>query len=123
LNDNELFKKEYTSTLYEVMMLKQTNELSDEDLITRILDTKLGVYSSEFKNENFIDQQETRNIEEPPKSRPGIHTCYKCLNDKTKQKDEDRGKRTWYYELQTRSCDEPMTCFITCLDCGNRWKQ
>ena len=28
-----------------------------------------------------------------------------------------------YYEVQTRSADEPMTQFITCLDCENRWKQ
>lgn len=28
-----------------------------------------------------------------------------------------------YYEMQTRSADEPMTQFITCLDCDNHWKQ
>jgi len=33
------------------------------------------------------------------------------------------GRRTTFYELQTRSCDEPQTCFITCLDCGKRWRQ
>lgn len=27
-----------------------------------------------------------------------------------------------YYQLQTRSADEPMTTFVTCLECGNRWK-
>ena len=32
-------------------------------------------------------------------------------------------RRCSYYELQTRSADEPMTQFINCLDCGNRWKQ
>ncbi|CAH3161886.1 unnamed protein product [Porites lobata] len=33
------------------------------------------------------------------------------------------GKRkTTYTQLQTRSADEPMTTFVLCLDCGNRWK-
>lgn len=32
-------------------------------------------------------------------------------------------KETTYYELQTRSADEPMTIFISCLNCGKRWTQ
>jgi DNA-directed RNA polymerase subunit M/transcription elongation factor TFIIS len=28
-----------------------------------------------------------------------------------------------YYELQTRSADEPMTQFIRCLNCGKQWTQ
>jgi transcription elongation factor S-II len=27
-----------------------------------------------------------------------------------------------YFQLQTRSADEPMTVFVTCLECNNRWK-
>jgi len=26
-----------------------------------------------------------------------------------------------YYQLQVRSSDEPMTTFVNCLNCGNRW--
>jgi transcription elongation factor S-II len=38
-------------------------------------------------------------------------TCRKC-----------KGNKCTYYLLQTRSSDEPMTCFIQC-SCGFRWKQ
>ena len=38
-------------------------------------------------------------------------TCWKC-----------KSKKCTYYQLQTRSADEPMTTFVTCLECGNRWK-
>ncbi|WAR23053.1 TCEA1-like protein [Mya arenaria] len=32
------------------------------------------------------------------------------------------GKRCTYNQVQTRSADEPMTTFVFCNDCGNRWK-
>jgi len=33
------------------------------------------------------------------------------------------GKReTKYTQAQTRSADEPMTTYVSCVNCGNRWK-
>ncbi|XP_077070417.1 transcription elongation factor A protein 2 isoform X2 [Siphateles boraxobius] len=33
-----------------------------------------------------------------------------------------RGKNCTYTQVQTRSADEPMTTFVLCNECGNRWK-
>ena len=33
-----------------------------------------------------------------------------------------RQRQCTYYQMQTRSADEPMTTFVTCVNCGNRWK-
>lgn len=33
-----------------------------------------------------------------------------------------KGRRCTYNQMQTRSSDEPMTTFVFCNDCGNRWK-
>jgi transcription elongation factor S-II len=38
-------------------------------------------------------------------------TCRKC-----------KGNQCTYYQMQTRSADEPMTTFCNCILCGNRWK-
>jgi len=32
------------------------------------------------------------------------------------------GRKCTYYSMQCRSADEPMTIFVSCIDCGNRWK-
>ncbi|KAI8089003.1 transcription elongation factor S-II [Halteromyces radiatus] len=31
-------------------------------------------------------------------------------------------RKCTYFQMQTRSADEPMTTFVTCLSCNNRWK-
>jgi DNA-directed RNA polymerase subunit M/transcription elongation factor TFIIS len=33
-----------------------------------------------------------------------------------------RACKCTYTQQQTRSADEPMTTFVTCLECGKRWK-
>ncbi|KAL9672633.1 hypothetical protein QQ045_028885 [Rhodiola kirilowii] len=47
----------------------------------------------------------------PPKSTTDQFKCGKCGQ-----------RKTTYFQLQTRSADEPMTTFVTCVNCDNRWK-
>eukprot|EP00747_Dinoflagellata_sp_TGD_P008070 gnl/TRDRNA2_/TRDRNA2_117696_c0_seq1.p2 gnl/TRDRNA2_/TRDRNA2_117696_c0~~gnl/TRDRNA2_/TRDRNA2_117696_c0_seq1.p2 ORF type:complete len:103 (+),score=17.32 gnl/TRDRNA2_/TRDRNA2_117696_c0_seq1:158-466(+) len=41
----------------------------------------------------------------------GAFTCGKC-----------EGNRTWYFQFQTRACDEPMEFFVMCRDCHHGWR-
>jgi DNA-directed RNA polymerase subunit M/transcription elongation factor TFIIS len=45
------------------------------------------------------------------KNTEGFFTCARC-----------KSKKTSYYQLQTRSADEPMTTFVTCHQCDRNWK-
>ena len=64
----------------------------------------------EYLSKKFnLDKKEDEQKEE---IHDGIFQCRKCKSFKTS-----------YYELQTRSSDEPMTCFITCHNCNNKWKR
>ena len=40
-----------------------------------------------------------------------MFTCSRC-----------QSKNCTYYEMQTRSADEPATIFITCLNCDKHWR-
>ncbi|GLU14857.1 hypothetical protein SLE2022_314000 [Rubroshorea leprosula] len=31
-------------------------------------------------------------------------------------------RKTTYHQMQTRSADEPMTTYVTCVNCNNHWK-
>ncbi|CAY39612.1 hypothetical protein OTV1_024 [Ostreococcus tauri virus 1] len=45
------------------------------------------------------------------KDTEGFFTCGRCKSNKTS-----------YYQLQTRSADEPMTTFVSCHNCDRNWK-
>jgi DNA-directed RNA polymerase subunit M/transcription elongation factor TFIIS len=41
----------------------------------------------------------------------GMFKCNRC-----------KSMKTVYYQMQTRSADEPMTTYVTCTNCEARWK-
>ncbi|RGB26385.1 transcription factor S-II, central domain-containing protein [Rhizophagus diaphanus] len=47
----------------------------------------------------------------PTQAETNMFRCGKCGE-----------RKTTYFQMQTRSADEPMTTFVTCIVCNNRWK-
>ena len=76
----------------------------------------LSIYDIFPENWKYILEQKTKRdklkYELKPEAMTDAFKCRKCGS-----------RSTSYYEVQTRSADEPMTQFITCLDCNTRWKQ
>lgn len=71
------------------------------------------LFPSRWK-EQFEKQQirEKRQLEGNRSMATDMFLCTRCHK-----------RECTYYEMQTRSADEPMTIFITCLNCSKHWRQ
>ena len=123
--DNKLFINLYISKIRSIYSnLKKDSYIKNNNFIERIkskeIDAeKIGMLSvyDIFPNnwKEFINIKSKRDklkYELKPEAMSNLFKCRKCGS-----------RETSYYEVQTRSADEPMTQFITCLNCENRWKQ
>ena len=60
-----------------------------------------------LKNKKMMDNLQNDSVQKGT----SMFKCGKC-----------KERNCTYFQLQTRSADEPMTTFVTCLNCSNRWK-
>ena len=95
--------------IYKQKFISVISLISDNKSIVQKINSK-EILTKSFASINIKDIHETEHIEDEEIA-DGLFTCRKCGS-----------KKTTYYSLQTRSADEPMTNFITCTGCENRWK-
>jgi DNA-directed RNA polymerase subunit M/transcription elongation factor TFIIS len=88
----------------------QNKEILLEDIVTK---NALEIFPEHWQT--LIDQQAKREQIQLEGDRTRATDRFQCKRCGKKE--------TTYYELQTRSADEPMTIFINCLNCGKRWTQ
>ena len=119
------FKSLYVSRIRSIYSnIKEDSYLKNRNFKKKILNNEIDVTMiSELSKydifpENWKDLIEEKmkkdklKYELKPEAMTDIFKCHRCS-----------GRSCTYYEVQTRSADEPMTQFITCLDCNNHWKQ
>lgn len=90
---------------------KQLAFLSFEELYPELWEERRKI-QEELDQKKIALSMKQRYEEMKKTNYKGVVQCGKC-----------KGWYTEYYEKQTRSADEPMTQFVTCYKCGNRWKQ
>ena len=118
------FKSLYISRIRSIYSnIKGDSYLKNKNFKKKILNNEIDVTMiSELSKydifpENWKDLIEEKmkkdklKYELKPEAMTDIFKCHRCS-----------GRSCTYYEVQTRSADEPMTQFFTCLDCKNRWK-
>ena len=80
------------------MLAYMTHQEMNPERWKKLIDEKIKRDENKYNTENI-------------QASTDMFTCKKC-----------KSKRCTYYELQTRSADEPATIFVTCLDCGKNMK-
>ena len=116
--DNSNFMNLYLEKLKTVFISLQNAEIYKDITTKKYKAHELAFMShQEIMPQKWEELISLKKIRDENKYTPKVEastdnfTCYKC-----------KSKKCSYYQLQTRSADEPMTTFVSCLDCGNRWK-
>lgn len=115
--DNKFFVQIYLSHLRSIL-----SNLNDK-LINEIKSGVIKSHTIAFMTHQELDHDRWSQLIEAKSKRDknkfetnvaaatDTFTCRKCHKNECT-----------YYQMQTRSADEPMTTFVTCILCGNRWK-
>ena len=116
--DNPLFVQIYLDHLRSIYI-----NLKNTKLIESINNGEIKAHEVAFmthqeicpeKWEELIKAKSIRDMnkfEQNIEAMTDIYKCRKCFS-----------KQCTYYMQQVRSSDEPMTIYVSCCNCGNRWK-
>jgi transcription elongation factor S-II len=69
-----------------------------------------GPYAKKMED-RIIKEMRKAYLAKESKNQDGFFKCGRC-----------KSMKTTYYQMQTRSADEPMTVFVSCLNCDKSWK-
>jgi DNA-directed RNA polymerase subunit M/transcription elongation factor TFIIS len=122
--DNNLFQLCYTSVARRVLSNLSINSyVKNTYLLPRIMNGTITIDQvatmsiRDFAPTLYTDLRERQILREQHQLEghkamaTDMFQCFRCNK-----------RETVFYELQTRSADEPMTKFITCVNCNNRWR-
>ncbi len=122
--ENKHFKNLYLTKAMSIYSnLKDGSYIGNNELLTKLEQGEIKPYDIAFMSPSELFPSRWKELldkkvkidkckyERRTEIATDIYKCGKC-----------KQRKCTYYQLQTRSADEPMTTFVTCINCGNRWK-
>ena len=122
--NSKSFRKIYTNKCISIYSnLNKKSYIQNKRLLQRLKDGEFDASQLAFIKpqttfpehwKKLIDEKYKRDkilYEVRTEQATDIYKCGRC-----------KKRMCTYYELQTRSADEAITIFVTCLNCGKRWK-
>ncbi len=122
--DNSYFKRAYMNKCISIYSnLNKESYVKNKSLLNRIKNGKVDPYKLAFMKPQEIFPENWEKIISKQKAKEEFIYSDKLLSFTDEYKcGRCKKSRCSYYEAQTSSADEPMTCFVTCLECGHKWK-
>jgi len=120
---NKYFILLYTNKLRSLWFNINKSYVNNTSFLEKILSNEINEQNIAFlthqemfpeKWKMLIEAKMERDKNKFKTDKTGASTEFKCSKCKKRE--------TNYYQVQTRSADEPMTTFVTCLNCGNHWR-
>ena len=122
--DNELFRLTYKNKIMSLYMNldKDNKVIGNKNLIDKVKNNDINLDNIAFLKPHELFPENWDEIIKTNKARKrleeerllgrttDIYTCGRCNKNKCIT-----------YSLQIRSCDEPKTTFVICVNCSNSW--
>uniref|UniRef100_A0A6C0JBX3 TFIIS-type domain-containing protein n=1 Tax=viral metagenome TaxID=1070528 RepID=A0A6C0JBX3_9ZZZZ len=121
--DNNIFLdmyKQFAISIYSNLYMD--SYIKNIRLFDRLIDGEFKGYELvSMEPQNTFPEHWKPYIDDKSKRDRELYEINKALSTDAYKCSKCHKRECSYYQLQTRSADEPMTTFVTCLNCGKRW--
>ena len=121
---DKLFCNLYATKSRSVLSnLDQESSIQNVRLMKRMLDNEFKPHEIAFMGaKNIFTERWKHILDMKLKQEQNFHNSKQVAKTDMFKCGKCKKRECSYYELQVRSADESSTIFVSCLNCGNRWR-
>ena len=122
--ENVIFKEIYMNKIRKICANLSNSYVNNNSIIKKLVNNEFQPHKLAFMSPQDLYPEHWEKIIADKEKKDSM-MCEIDFGQATTQFRCPRCKNneTTYYTLQTRSADESETIFITCLNCGKRWRK